>query len=331
VEEEEEEEEEVEIGIIDVKQEEGSAVVHFHFVSNSSYTGDGGWLEEEYLRQVDDKTSQLYQGKVTHRIDQKRTQTTTMQLCSSVGTQNPCIHQVGDTITLAQVQEENIECKLESLLGEGATATVFKVTTNGKMCALKVFKAGSSFIDLSEEASLMLMANHPQSHSNVLRVDFIWYEQRINEMFFLMGLVDGDDLQDWMDDERLYVGTTEEQQQRLVAVAHQLVSAVQYLHKRGILHQDIKPDNVLMTKIGKPVLGDFGAASEGYVYESMAEAMLRAATPVYASPHVRKLFFQAKALLANQRKALLTKHKITHLDDFWAMAATIFDMFADCG
>jgi tetratricopeptide (TPR) repeat protein len=150
-------------------------------------------------------------------------------------------------------------------------------------------------------------------------------------MFFLMGLMDGDDLQTWMDDERLYVGTMGEQQQRLVAVAHQLIYAVQHLHKRGILHQDIKPDNVLMTKIGKPVLGDFGVASNGSVNESMVEGVLRGATLIYASPHVRQLFFQAKALPAVQRKGWLTRHKVTHLDDFWTMAATTFDMFAYCG
>jgi serine/threonine protein kinase len=150
-------------------------------------------------------------------------------------------------------------------------------------------------------------------------------------MFFLMGLVDGNDLQTWMDDERLYVGTMEQQQRRLVAITHQLVCAVHHLHKRGILHQDIKPENVLMTKIGKPVLGDFGVASNGSVNESMLEGVLRGATRIYASPRVRQLFFQVTALPAHQREALLTKHKITHLDDFWTMAATIFDMFAYCG
>jgi serine/threonine protein kinase/energy-coupling factor transporter ATP-binding protein EcfA2 len=315
----------IEIG--DVKQ--GSVVINFCFVSNDGKNGSQ-LLEDEYLRQVDDKSSNLYDGEVTCCLDQKRTQTMTMQLGSSIDLQSQCMYQVGDTITLAQVQEEKIECKVESLLGEGATATVFKVTTNGKMCALKVFKAESSFLDLSEEASAILMANHPQSHPNVLNVDFVWYEQCTNEMFFLMGLVDGDDLQTWMNDERLYDGTVQEQQQRLTAIAHQLACAVQHLHKRGILHQDIKPDNVLMTKAGRPVLGDFGVAIEGTVNVDMVEALLRGATPVYASPHVRQLFFQVKALQTNKRKALLASNKITHLDDLWAMAATILDTFAEC-
>ena len=110
--------------------------------------------------------SPLYQGKITSRIDQKRTQTMTMQLGSKLATKIPCTYKVGNSITLAQVEEERIECQVESLLGEGASATVFKVVTvaNSKTCALKVFKTENSFVDLCEEASLMLATNHPQSH-----------------------------------------------------------------------------------------------------------------------------------------------------------------------
>jgi tetratricopeptide (TPR) repeat protein len=142
----------------------GSVIVHFRFVSDDD--GNAAYLEEQYMQQVDDKDSKLYQGKVTCRIDQKRTQTMTMQLSSMLASRIPCMHEVGDTITLAQVEEERIECKVKSLLGEGATATVFKVVNanNGKLYALKVFKAANSFVDLCEEASLMLAMNHPQSH-----------------------------------------------------------------------------------------------------------------------------------------------------------------------
>jgi serine/threonine protein kinase/energy-coupling factor transporter ATP-binding protein EcfA2 len=317
-----------EIQIIDI--ENGSVIVHFRFVSE--HDDEASLLGEDYLRQIDSKDSRLYQGELTCHIDQKLTQTMTMGLSTIVSKSAPCTYQVGDTITLAEVAEEKIECQVDSLLGEGATARIFKVTTGGKVCALKVFKAECSFIDLSEEASLLLVSNHPQSHANVLRADFVWYEQRTNEMFFLVELIDGDNLQTWMDDERLYAGTIDEQQRRLITIAHQLICGVRHLHQRGILHQDIKPENVFMTANGKPVLGDLGVASKGVINSAgMLEATLRGATPVYASPHVRELFFRTKAVPANQRIALLMTNKITHLDDFWAMAATIVDTFAECG
>ena len=87
-----------------------------------------------------------------------------------------------------------------------------------------------------------------------MRADFVWYEQRTNEMFFLMGLVDGDDLQVWMDDERLYAGTEAEQEARLILIVHQLACGLRHYHLLGILHEDFKPDNVSMTRTGHRTL-----------------------------------------------------------------------------
>ena len=152
-------------------------------------------------------------------------QTMTMELGSNRNVQTPCAYKIGDTITLAQLGEEKIECKVKSLLGEGATATVFKVVTtaNGDTRALKVFKMENSCAELCKEASLVLTANFPRSHPNVMQADFGWFEQGTREMSFLLGLVDGGDLRGWMDDERLYSGTAAEQQGRIVGVADRLL------------------------------------------------------------------------------------------------------------
>jgi serine/threonine protein kinase len=245
-------------------------------------------------------------------------------------------HHVGDTITIAQANNETTRCTVESLLGEGTTATVFEVATNGKPRALKVFKTWTSLSqplsDFCEEASLMLISSHPQSHPNVVRADFVWYKQHTHELFFLMDLVDGGDLQTWMDDERLYAGSAQEQEQRLTLIAHQLACALQHLHKLGILHLDVKPDNVLMTADGSPVLTDLGCGCQG-IFDGKAVVghELRGLTPVYASPRMRNLFFKASSLPVTERMVFLEANQITHGDDFFALGATIFDMFAGCG
>ena len=79
------------------------------------------------------------------------------------------------------------------------------------------------------------------------------------------------------------------------------------------------------------MLGDLGVANEGEVADGSVSATLRGGTPVYASPRVRALFFRAKALPVTERMVFLQKNPITHCDDFFALGATIFDMFAKCG
>ena len=68
-------------------------------------------------------------------------------------------------------------------------------------------------------------------------------------------------------------------------IFEELMAAVGYLHKRGIIHNDLKPDNILITRADNTLkLIDFGLA------DSYAEYALRSlgCTPHYASPELRE-------------------------------------------
>ncbi|KAJ8080316.1 hypothetical protein AAF712_015316 [Marasmius tenuissimus] len=89
-----------------------------------------------------------------------------------------------------------------------------------------------------------------------------------------------------------------------------LLSAVEYLHKRGVVHNDIKPANILMSPKGIPVLCDFGFA-ESYDLESSSAFHSRCSygTPEYLSPE------RARGIPHDTRKS-----------DVWSLGVTFFEI-----
>lgn len=74
-------------------------------------------------------------------------------------------------------------------------------------------------------------------------------------------------------------------QEALLGVMVRVLDALDHLHRRQLLHRDIKPDNILINKRGLPILIDFGAAREEYgdsdssVVESMGFSPAEQSTP----------------------------------------------------
>lgn len=85
---------------------------------------------------------------------------------------------------------------------------------------------------------------------------------------------------------------------------------LEYIHARGIVHHDIKPDNILVNKEGHCVITDFGGArfkSSRTLVKSQDEPPT--ITPAYAAPEL-----------------LLDLFEYTESVDYWSLGATIGEL-----
>ncbi|MBO0886868.1 MAG: protein kinase [Acidimicrobiales bacterium] len=67
-----------------------------------------------------------------------------------------------------------------------------------------------------------------------------------------------------------------------LGIAVKVCDALAWAHQSGVLHRDVKPQNILLSSLGEPALADFGTA----VAISEKTAATSALTPVHAAPEV---------------------------------------------
>ena len=143
---------------------------------------------------------------------------------------------------------------LEKLIGVGGFADVWKATDNRTkaVVALKIYTNldEDGINDLSDEYTRMQSLNH----TNILKAEH--FDSWGNIPYLVMKFCDGGSL-----DKKIGKMTTEE----LTDAVSQISCGLEYLHNSGIVHQDIKPANILIDKSsGKTiyVLSDFGISSK---------------------------------------------------------------------
>ncbi len=143
-------------------------------------------------------------------------------------------------------------------LGRGGFASVYQVRSASlqRLEALKVLLEthveGSEFARrFRQEARVAASLEHP---SIVKIYDFGHVE---GTLWYSMQFVEGPTLTGELERR----GALDEETAARIVVP--LLDALDYSHARGIIHRDIKPDNVLLDKSGRPFLMDFGIAKTG--------------------------------------------------------------------
>ncbi len=112
------------------------------------------------------------------------------------------------------------------------------------------------------------------SHKNIIRIYNIPSKSRI---YIAMEYIDGRDLRDILRKEGII------NEKKAINIAVQICDALHYLHKKGIVHLDLKPENIIISKKGVVKIIDFGLAE----YINKKDKLLKSlpsGTPAYISP-----------------------------------------------
>jgi len=145
--------------------------------------------------------------------------------------------------------------RIEALLHQGNTATVYKAvqTALDRPVAIKVLHAGaqsSSGNGEPEPWKQEAVVRARLSHPNIVSV----YDagECGEARYFVMEYVAGHSLRASMQRGKPWrIGLA-------LPVLQAVTEALEYIHARGLLHLDLKPENVLLSETGQPKVTDFG-------------------------------------------------------------------------
>ncbi len=168
--------------------------------------------------------------------------------------------------------------KLEATLGKGGMAMVYRAyqASVKRYVAIKVMAAEIAdqpgFVERFErEAEVIASLEHP----HILPV--IDYGNADGVHYLVMRYIEGGSLEDRMRRKPLSLGECS----RLLG---QMASALDYAHKHGVVHRDLKPNNVLLDSAENAYLTDFGIARLAQSEHKLTATGSVMGTPAYMSP-----------------------------------------------
>ena len=172
--------------------------------------------------------------------------------------------------------------KIISLIGEGGMANVFlgvHTTLKGKV-SIKLLK--DEFVankNIRKRFLAEARILHQLAHVNIIKVTDLIDAGDI--VAFVMEYIEGESLSEFIIKKGKLSDTDIEY------IFPQMLSAVEYIHDKGLIHRDVKPSNFMMTKEGSIKLLDFGIAkntNEGQNEYTQTGTSDQMGTPLYMSP-----------------------------------------------
>src|SRR5579859_4241769 len=165
-----------------------------------------------------------------------------------------------------------------ALLGQGGMGAVYKAHDKEleRTVALKLIRADlASNPEILRRFKQELILARQVTHKNVIRIFDLGQSEGIK--FISMDFVEGQDLRVLLLERGKFPA---EQAARLML---QICRALEAAHAEGVIHRDLKPQNIMVTPDGRVYVMDFGIARSAYL-PGMTQTGALIGTPEYMSP-----------------------------------------------
>ncbi|XP_028983571.1 interferon-induced, double-stranded RNA-activated protein kinase-like isoform X2 [Betta splendens] len=190
-------------------------------------------------------------------------------------------------------------------LGKGGFGSVYKVRDKmlNKYWAVKIVAYHEKALD---EAKILsdLQNKHIVRYYHCWKEDSKYEEERGDRstycsesastsnmsssqyLYIQMELCDSKTLRNWIDERNQRTEHVSKRSEDSLKIAQQVVTGVEYIHSKKLIHRDLKPDNIMFGGDGAVKIGDFGlvTAEMHDSRETSLERTLHKGTPSYMAP-----------------------------------------------
>ncbi|HVS31803.1 MAG TPA: serine/threonine-protein kinase [Thermoanaerobaculia bacterium] len=185
----------------------------------------------------------------------------------------------GDPIKRALEEKLRSQYRIVRLLGRGGMGTVYlaRDLTLEREVAIKVLNTASSSREQYDRFRREARTAAKLSHPNIVPLHAFGEVEGMP--YFVMGYIRGESLAARLARE----GRVDEDEAR--RILGEIAHALDHAHRIGVIHRDIKPDNVLLDdETGRALLTDFGVAKAVGLGETLTQSGGVIGTPHYMSP-----------------------------------------------
>lgn len=231
-------------------------------------------------------------------------------------------------LSISEAKEEG-KYVIERKIGEGGMGQVFLAFDRDlrRSIAIKVIRKGhhvdrERLARFVEEAQVTGQLEHP----GIPPI----HEMAINEaqeVFFTMKLLKGRTLKEIIHD--LHIGRREVREQfsptRLLQILLSVCHAVHFAHEKGVIHRDIKPDNIMIGDYGEVQLIDWGLAKVLSQPDNDDDFGERVET-VRTEQHMETLDSHIQGTLLYMAPEQAQGRPVDQRADIYALGATLYEM-----